>query len=90
MRCRLPGPQEPAQAARVPVIWASAPHGECGGLLVSDLDPLDGRVAANGVDDRVEAVADDAVQALDARPDENVDELLRHVLLGHGCVSSPS
>ncbi len=59
--------------------------GERGRLLVPDLDPVDVRVAADRVDDRVETVADHPVQAFDACPGEDVDELLRHVLLGHGC-----
>src|SRR6478609_11956768 len=42
----------------------------------------------DGVDHGVEAVTDDAVQPLDPRPHENVDELFRHVLLGHGCAPS--
>jgi hypothetical protein len=35
-------------------------------LLVADVDPLDPVGPADRVDDRIEAVADDAVDALDA------------------------
>ena len=58
-------------------------RGEGGGLLMPDMDPVDGGVAPDGVDDRVEAVADHSVQALDARADKDVDELFGDVLLGH-------
>jgi hypothetical protein len=58
---------------------------EGGGLLVPHMHPVDAGVAAYGVHDGVEAVADHAVQALDSGADEDVDELLRDVLLGHGC-----
>lgn len=58
--------------------------GEGGGLLVPDVDPVDGGVAAHRVDDGVEAVADHAVEALDSRAGQDVDELFRDVLFGHG------
>jgi hypothetical protein len=45
-------------------------------LLVADVDPFDPVGAADRVDDRVEAVADDAVDALHAGLAEDVDQLL--------------
>lgn len=70
------------------MIWASAPAGEGRGLLVPHLDPVDRAGTADRVDDRVEAVTDDAVQAPDPRAHEDVDELFRHVLFGHGSINT--
>src|SRR5690606_39793061 len=45
--------------------------------------PVDGVVAAHRVAYGVEAVADHAVEALDSRAGQDVDELFRDVLFGH-------
>ena len=41
MRCRLPGPQDPAQTASSPVICASPDGREGRDLLVAHMDPFD-------------------------------------------------
>src|SRR5690242_8131997 len=46
------------------------------GLLVVDVHPLDPRRAAEGVDHRVEAVADEPVDAGDARLPQYLDDLV--------------
>ena len=66
---------------------------ECRGLLVPDVDPVDAAVlgaagAPNGVDDRVEAVTDDPVDAVDPRVDELGDELICDCR-GHAPHSTP-
>src|ERR1035437_5700841 len=71
MRCRLPGPHDPAHTARVPVSSASA--------AAAHLHPLDTLGAPHCVDHRVEAVAHDAVDA--AHPCGNQ---LTHQLIGNG------
>ena len=53
------------------------------GLLVAHQDPLDPVGAPNGVDQRVEAVADHAVNARHASLAKNLYQLLRHCLLAH-------
>ena len=71
MRCRLPGPQLPAQTARRPVIAASAPAAKaatsswrtCIQAIVAD--------PAQAVVQAVEAVAGDAPDALNAGIDES-------------------
>ena len=65
--------------------------GERGGLLVVDVDPVDPALvgaarAPDGVDDRVEAVADQAVDPSDPGLDEHLDQLVGH----RGCHLSPS
>jgi hypothetical protein len=50
--------------------------GERARLLVADVDPFDPVGAADRVDDRVEAVADDPVDALHAGLAKDVDQLL--------------
>src|SRR5208282_2564989 len=51
-------------------------RGEGGDLLVADMQPLDLSLTANGVGQAVKAVADDAVDALDAGGCENLGELI--------------
>ena len=51
---------------------------EGGDLLVPDMDPLDLAVAADGIGQAVQAVADDAVDPLDASGGEDVSELIRN------------
>jgi len=49
-----------------------------GNLFVPDMHPLDLAVAANGVSNAVEAVADDAVDPLDTRRRESFGELISY------------
>ena len=44
IRCRLPGPQLPAQTASSPVRCASAPAAKAAGLLVAHVHPFDRRL----------------------------------------------
>ena len=64
-------------------------RGEGGSLLVAHVDPVDPALGgtaglAHGVDDRVERVPDDAVDAVDTGIDELGDELFGDV---HACAS---
>jgi hypothetical protein len=52
--------------------------GERGDLLVPDMDPLDLSLTADGIGQTVQTVADDAVNALDARGNKRIDELVSH------------
>jgi hypothetical protein len=47
-------------------------------LLMPDMNSLDFTVPTNSIRQTVEAVADDAVDALHARDDEGLDELIGH------------
>ena len=76
MRCRLPGPQLPAQTASPPRDMGVGAGGEGADLLVADMQPFDAAGAAQRVGEAVEAVADDAVDALDAGGGENLDHLV--------------
>src|ERR1700733_10933240 len=49
---------------------------ERGDLLVPDVDPLDLALPAQGVGEAVEAVADNAIDPLDARCGQGLDELV--------------
>ena len=49
-----------------------------GNLLVPDMHPLDLALAANGIGDAVEAVADNAVNTLDARCCEDFRKLISY------------
>src|SRR3546814_14659785 len=87
MRCRSPVDEvgvsgtAAARAYRQPTGELSLGcRGERGRLLVPDVDPVDTTLrrsarATDGVDDRVERVADDAVDAFHPRLDELVEEL---------------
>ena len=79
MRCRLPGPQLPAQTASSPVRCASAPAAKaatssCRTWTHSILPCR--RIA---VGEAVQAVADDAIDALDAGRGEGFGELISNV-----------
>ena len=50
--------------------------GECGNLLVSDMQPLHLSLPADGVRQAVQAVTDDSVDALDASGGECLSELI--------------
>ena len=80
MRWVLPGPQDPAQTVRRPVICASAAAARRRGLLVVDVHPLDALRAPHGVDDGVEAVADEPVDPCHACLAEHLDDLVGHGL----------
>jgi hypothetical protein len=54
------------------------PGGKSGNLLVPDMDPLDLALAANGIGNTVEAVADDAINPLDTRRREDFGELISY------------
>ena len=76
----------------VQIAWSAAPRAdgefarqmrlgagrERGDLLVPDMNPLDLALPTNGIGQTVEAVADDAVDAFDARSGEGLDELIGH------------
>ena len=53
---------------------------EGGDLLVADMNPLDLPLAADRVGQAVQAVADDAVNSLDAGRGESFGELVRNCL----------
>lgn len=89
MRCRLPGPQEAGAGREGAGDLGLGAGREGGGLLVPDLDPVDSVRSADRVHDGVQAVADDPVHPPHARAHEDVDELLRHVLLAHGVAPFP-
>src|SRR5262249_7402814 len=46
-------------------------------LLMADVEPLDAAVAAQGIGEAIEAVADDAIDALHAGGGESLDHLVR-------------
>jgi hypothetical protein len=50
--------------------------GEGAGLFVAHMHPLDLTLPADGIGEAIEAVADDAADALDARRGEGFDELV--------------
>ena len=56
--------------------------GEGGGLLVAHVHPVDA-AGPQGVGEAVQRIADDALDALDARGDERLHQLIRDPL-GHG------
>src|SRR5258708_2598945 len=61
-----------------------AAGGECGDLLVPDMDPVDLSLAAYGVRQAVEAIAYDAINPLDAGDRQRLGELIcnrRHARL---------
>jgi hypothetical protein len=51
--------------------------GKCGNLLVADMNPLDLALAAQGVGQPIEAVADDAVNPFHPGRRENFGKLIR-------------
>src|SRR5262249_37960882 len=55
-------------------------------FFVADVEPLDLALAANGIGDAVEAVADNAVNALDPRCSKDFRELISNSIC-HVCVS---
>ncbi len=57
--------------------------GEGGDLLVADMDPFDGAAAAQRLGQGIQAVADDAVDALDAGLFERCHEQIGHVVDRH-------
>ena len=68
IRCRLPGPQLPAQTASSPVRCGLGAGGERGGLLVADVDPGDlAALPAQRVGEAVERVARQAVDPVHSR-----------------------
>jgi hypothetical protein len=65
--------------------------GERAGLLVSHVDPVDAVVAADGVHDRVEAVAHHPVHASHAGGEQDLDELVvGGGALGHDDLHGPT
>ena len=57
---------------------------ESGDLLVPDMQPFDAAVAANGIGNAIEAVADKTVNPLDAGSGQYFDKLICNGL-GHVC-----
>jgi hypothetical protein len=53
---------------------------ECGDLLMAYVEPLDLAVAAHGIGQSIEAVADDAIDALDTRGSQRFHELVSNDL----------
>ena len=53
-------------------------------LFVADMDELDPGIAMEGLDDRIERIADDAIAALDAGSLQHLPENVCHRLC-HGC-----
>ena len=89
IRCRLPGPQEPAQTASLPVSCASAAAAKAAAsscrTWIQSMPPFaEPPVLPDGVHDRVEAVAHNPVDPLHAGSLELFDEL-GGKFLGHGC-----
>ena len=75
MRCRLPGPQLPGANRELAGQMRLGAGREGRDLLVPDMDPLDLALAAERVGQTVQAVADDAVDALDAGRSQRLGEL---------------
>ena len=76
MRCKLPGPQLPAQTARLPVMCASAPAAKAATSswrTCSHSIPPRRRMASVKP---FKTVADDAVDAVHACRGENLDHLI--------------
>ena len=67
MRCRLPGPHEPAQTASLAGDLRLARRCEGRHLLMPDMHPFDGAPLSQRLGEAVQAVADHAEDALDAR-----------------------
>src|SRR5438094_509644 len=57
--------------------------GEGRRFLVTNVHPMDLLIAANGVRDPVQRIAGDAVDPLNSRRAENIDELICYPFLGH-------
>ena len=72
----MPGPQLPAHTASRPVSMASAPAAKAPASSLRTWTHSMPVRPADGVDDRVEAVADDAVDAVDADLAQDFDELV--------------
>ena len=83
IRCRLPGPQLPAQTARLAGDMRVGAGREGRDLLVADVQPLDAAMAPQRVGKTVQAVADDAVDPLHAGGGERLDHLVGNGV-GHG------
>ena len=74
MRCKLPGPQLPAQTASSPVRCASVPAANA--ATSSDMHPCDLSLAPDGIGQTVKAIANDAVDTFHANRRENLSELI--------------
>jgi hypothetical protein len=77
MRWVLPGPQLPAHTASRPVSCASAAAAKAPTSSLRTC-PLHALRAADGIDERIETVTDDAVDAPDAGALQNLDQLFGH------------
>ena len=84
MRCRLPGPQDPAQTASSPVICDSAPAANAATSSVAHMDPVDHPATADRLRDPVQAVADETEDALHTGLLERFDEQVGDVVDLHG------
>ena len=87
MRCRLPGPQLPGADGEFTSQMRLSARREGSNFLVPDMKPLDLALAANRVGQTVQAIADDAVDPLDARGRQSLGELVGYCLC-HGTHSS--
>ena len=79
----LPGPQLPAHTASRPGQLRFGRGCERGALLVVDVHPVDAALgrppaAAHGVAERVEAVADQPVDAMHPRLYQHVEQVIGH------------
>src|SRR5258707_7109616 len=61
--------------------------GASGDFLMPDMNPIDLSVTADGIRQTIEAVTDDAVDALDTGRCQDLNELVNNVL-GRHCASS--
>ena len=75
MRCRLPGPQLPAQTTSSPVRCASASDAKAATSRAAH-ESLDLSLAADRIGQPVEAVADDAIYPLHAGGSEGFCKLI--------------
>lgn len=77
-RCRLPGAQFPAHAARSPVKCASAAAANAPTSSCLNMDPLDLALPSSRIGEAAEAVADDSTDALDAYGGQDLCKLVRY------------
>lgn len=78
IKWRLPGPLLPQQTARFPLNWASALGGKGCRLFMPHMDPFNGLFLPQRIRDRVQAVPYNAVNALDACPFQDFNDLISY------------
>ena len=82
MRCKIAGAAAPCADGKLAGQMRLGARRECGDFFVAHVNPLDLPLPSDGVGQTIEAVADDAIDPLDANGCESFGELVRDGL-GH-------